>query len=64
MADNSILVTSNTLMIRGSNTSNEKVLVHIHSAADRVNDFEHNTSPQNKYLRNTGSDWTLTERLK
>ena len=57
-------VGSNALLICGSDTGNKKALVDIHSTADRVNDFEHNTSPQNKYLRKTGRDWTLTERLK
>ena len=42
----------NTLMICGSDTGDKEILVDIHSTADGVNDFEHNTSPQNKYLRN------------
>lgn len=37
----------------------------IHSTADRINDFEHNTSPQFEDLREVaGRDWTLTESLK
>ena len=35
------------LLIGRSDTDNNKGLVDIHSATDAVNDFEHNTSPQN-----------------
>ena len=43
----------------------QKRFVDIHSTADRINDFEHNTSPQFEDLREVaGRDWTLTESLK
>ena len=35
------------LLIGRSNTGNDKGFVNIHTAADTVNDFEHNTSPRN-----------------
>ena len=41
------LVSSNAVIIRCGNTSHYKGFVNIHPAADRVNNFEHNTSPEN-----------------
>ena len=37
----------NTAVIGRGNTGHHKGFVDIHPTADGVNDFEHNTSPQN-----------------
>ena len=39
-------VRGDALLIGGGYTGDEKRLVDIHSTANRINDFEHNTSPQ------------------
>ena len=52
------------LTIGCGNARNQKRFVDIHSATGRIDDFKHNTSPQKQYLRKTGRDWTLAERLK
>ena len=41
------LVSCHSIFICGSDTGNDKRLVDIHPAADTINDFKHNTSPQN-----------------
>ena len=41
------LVGCHSVVIGRSNTGNDKGLVDIHPTADRVDNFEHNTSPQN-----------------
>ena len=40
-------VSGNAVVICGSDTSDNKGFVDIHSATDRINDFKHNTSPRN-----------------
>jgi hypothetical protein len=40
-------VSGDALIIGGGDTGYKKGLVDIHPAADRINDFENNTSPRN-----------------
>ena len=42
------LVSRYAALIRGCNAGNKKRLVNIHSTANRVNNFKHSSSPQNK----------------
>lgn len=40
----STLIGCNTLSVCGSNAGDKEVFVDIHSTANRINDFKHNTS--------------------
>ena len=58
-----VLIGGHPVVIGRSNTGNDKRFVDIHPTADRVNNFEHNTSLETIF-EGVGRDWTLIERLK